>query len=263
MQKELVFLKGNRDGIEVVLDDGEAFNEVFVRLHEKIKLSLLFFSGSSVTVNAGQRTLSSNEENQIKELLQQEFNLSYAGIVGSGALQNQPVDTQGTALPVEKMEEERLTEPFHGKDQLVKGARAGKSVIVKKTLRGGQSIEFSGSIVVLGDVNPAAKVVAEGDVVIMGTVRGFVHAGSKGNKEAIVAALRFVNPLIQIAGIKASPELPLERHEPGQHPSPFQLKGIKDSPELPLEPCQVARLEKNSVVFSIMDGYFGKESKPR
>ena len=50
----------------------------------------------------------------------------------------------------------------------------------------------------LGDVNPGAEVVAEGDVVVFGRLRGFVHAGSTGNIRSTIAALDLDSPRIQI-----------------------------------------------------------------
>lgn len=58
----------------------------------------------------------------------------------------------------------------------------------KGSLRSGQKIEVEGSIVVIGDVNSGAEVIAADNIVIIGTLRGLAHAGAKGNKEAIIAA---------------------------------------------------------------------------
>ena len=56
------------------------------------------------------------------------------------------------------------------------------------SLRSGQKLEIEGSIVVLGDVNRGAEVVASDNIVVLGTLRGLAHAGAKGNKQAIIAA---------------------------------------------------------------------------
>lgn len=79
--------------------------------------------------------------------------------------------------------------------------------IVPKTLRSGQKVEYDGSVVVLGDVNPDAYVVASGSVIVMGTLRGFVHAGSGGDESAVVMALKFLPQQVRIAGyITRSPD---------------------------------------------------------
>ena len=57
----------------------------------------------------------------------------------------------------------------------------------KGSLRSGQRIEIDGSIVIIGDVNSGAEVIATDNIVVIGTLRGLAHAGAKGNKEAIIA----------------------------------------------------------------------------
>ena len=58
----------------------------------------------------------------------------------------------------------------------------------KGSLRSGQRIEVEGSIVVIGDVNSGAEVIAADNIIVIGKLRGLAHAGAKGNKEAIIAA---------------------------------------------------------------------------
>lgn len=56
------------------------------------------------------------------------------------------------------------------------------------SLRSGQRLEFDGSIVIIGDVNAGAEVVAGDNIIVQGALRGLAHAGAKGNKGAIVTA---------------------------------------------------------------------------
>lgn len=69
------------------------------------------------------------------------------------------------------------------------------------SLRSGQKIEFEGSIVIMGDVNGGAEIVAGENIVILGNLRGIAHAGAKGNKKAIIAANKIEVPQIRIANI--------------------------------------------------------------
>lgn len=71
----------------------------------------------------------------------------------------------------------------------------------KGNLRSGQKVEFEGSLVILGDVNGGAEVVAGENIVIMGVLRGLAHAGAKGNKKAFIATNRIECPQIRIANI--------------------------------------------------------------
>ena len=56
------------------------------------------------------------------------------------------------------------------------------------SLRSGQKMEVEGSIVILGDVNSGAEIMATDNIVVLGTLRGLAHAGAKGNKQAIISA---------------------------------------------------------------------------
>ncbi len=69
------------------------------------------------------------------------------------------------------------------------------------SLRSGQRIEEEGSLVVLGDVNSGAEVIASDNIVVLGTLRGLAHAGAKGNKEAIIAAGRLDTVQMRISNI--------------------------------------------------------------
>ena len=71
----------------------------------------------------------------------------------------------------------------------------------KSSLRSGQSIEFEGSVVVLGDVNAGAEVIAEDNIIVLGVLRGMAHAGARGNEQAIIAAHRIDALQIRIASI--------------------------------------------------------------
>lgn len=70
---------------------------------------------------------------------------------------------------------------------------------VKRTVRSGVRIEYEGNVVVVGDVNPGAEVVAGGSVVVWGRLRGVVHAGAGGDTEAVVCALDLSPTQLRIA----------------------------------------------------------------
>ncbi|SHK60930.1 septum site-determining protein MinC [Desulforamulus aeronauticus] len=73
------------------------------------------------------------------------------------------------------------------------------TVLVQRTLRSGQSVYHDGNVVVLGDVNPGAEIVATGNIVVMGALRGVVHAGAKGDANAVILAFRLRPTQLRIA----------------------------------------------------------------
>lgn len=73
------------------------------------------------------------------------------------------------------------------------------TILVRRTLRSGQKIHFDGNVVVVGDVNPGAEIVASGHVIVLGTLRGVVHAGASGDEQAAVLAFRLQPTQLRIA----------------------------------------------------------------
>lgn len=69
------------------------------------------------------------------------------------------------------------------------------------SLRSGQKMETEGSLVIIGDVNSGAEVMASDNIVVLGALRGLAHAGAKGNKQAIIAAGLFDAVQVRIANI--------------------------------------------------------------
>ncbi len=69
------------------------------------------------------------------------------------------------------------------------------------SLRSGQKMETEGSIVIIGDVNSGAEVMASDNIIVLGALRGLAHAGAKGNKQAIIAAGLVDTVQIRIANI--------------------------------------------------------------
>ena len=91
---------------------------------------------------------------------------------------------------------------LHGiKKTFYKEVATSETKFHKGSLRSGQRLEFEGSLVIIGDVNAGAEVIAGENIVVLGNLRGLAHAGAKGNKQAIVAAHRIDTHQLRIANI--------------------------------------------------------------
>ena len=91
---------------------------------------------------------------------------------------------------------------LHGiKKDFRKEIASSETKFYKASLRSGQKIEFEGSVVIIGDVNDGAEVIAEDNIVVLGALRGMAHAGAKGNNEAVIAARIIDSPQIRIGTI--------------------------------------------------------------
>jgi septum site-determining protein MinC len=75
-------------------------------------------------------------------------------------------------------------------------------------VRSGTEIRHAGNIILVGDVNPGGNLIANGDILIWGTLRGTAHAGAEGNQDAIIMILKLGASQLRIADLVArvSPE---------------------------------------------------------
>lgn len=119
------------------------------------------------------------------------------------------------------LEQDELKESFM--KQVVEGRQGERDFntgrFYKGTLRSGQVLESETSIIILGDVNPGATIVSKGNVVVLGSLKGTIHAGAVGNEDAFVAALNMAPVQIRIADVIA-------RSGDG----PIQMKGSATGP---------------------------------
>ena len=73
------------------------------------------------------------------------------------------------------------------------------TLYINQTLRSGQTITSDGNIVIIGDANPGSEIIARGDVTVWGVLGGIAQAGSKGNKNAVIRALKLNAIQLRIA----------------------------------------------------------------
>jgi len=74
-----------------------------------------------------------------------------------------------------------------------------EGLFIRRTLRSGQVVRYPGSVVIIGDVNAGAEVIAEGDVLVWGSLRGMVQAGASGDETATVSALHLAPTQLRLA----------------------------------------------------------------
>lgn len=89
--------------------------------------------------------------------------------------------------------------------QCFKGIDEGITKFCRGTVRSGQMIDFNGNVIIIGDVNPGGEIKATGNIIVLGSLKGLVHAGSDGNKKAIVVSLNLQPTQLRIAGIITRP----------------------------------------------------------
>jgi septum site-determining protein MinC len=184
-------IKGIKDGLLVTLGEGN-WPDLREDLLRYIDEKENFFKGAKVALEVGNHPLHSEELNNIRTILK-EKGISLWAILSNSSVTEQASKKIGLATSLAQVRTERNIKPI---DTDLAGESA---ILVKRTMRSGFRVSFAGHIIVLGDVNPGAEIVAKGSVIIWGRLRGVVHAGAEGDENAFVCALDLNPTQLRIA----------------------------------------------------------------
>src|SRR5215510_141067 len=177
----LIQIKGLRDGLLVSLDDA-SWDEQRTAFLAQVDAQPDFFQGARLALDVASQVLHVNQLVELRDQLS-ERGISLWAVVSESPTTEKTAQLLGLATRISK------PRPEEGRKFAVDDLGEETALFLNRTLRSGTRIEFAGHIVVLGDVNPGAELIAEGNVIIWGRLRGMVHAGSRGNKDAVICAL--------------------------------------------------------------------------
>jgi septum site-determining protein MinC len=196
----LVQIKGIRDGLLVSLGDA-GWPVVQHALLERIEQQPAFFQGARLALDVGGQVLKSAELSQLRDQLSDHGIMLWA-ILSNSPLTENTAQILGLATRIARPRPAEKAQPA-----VARAADEETAMWVNKTLRSGMRIEFAGHVIIFGDVNSGAEVVAGGSVIVWGRLRGVVHAGAQGNRSAVVCALELFPTQLRIAGeIAVAPE---------------------------------------------------------
>lgn len=201
-----VVIKGSKNGISVVLDGTMEFDALKNQIKEKFSSASKFFGGADMAISFEGRELTSDEENEILDIISEVSDLHIVCVMEHDDKKDAEFERAVRSVMQEKNPEpadlEDHAEYVNVNDSVDDNSLAA-TAFCKGTLRSGQLFESESSVIVLGDVNPGGKVISKGNVIILGSLRGNVYAGADGNENAFVVALE-MNPMqIKIADVIA------------------------------------------------------------
>jgi septum site-determining protein MinC len=184
-------IKGLRDGLLITVGDGE-WSALEPALLEQIRTQQAFFQGARVALEVGPQILRVNDLVSLRDRLSEQ-GVSLWAVLSESPTTEKTAQLLGLATRISKPRPEE-TRQFS-----VDNLGDETALFLSKTLRSGTRIEFPGHVVVIGDVNPGAEIIAEGNVLVWGRVRGMIHAGAKGNTSAYICALDLSPTQLRIA----------------------------------------------------------------
>lgn len=210
--KQQINIKGIRDGLLVTLGNRSfafTFEDMLQALTAELAQKQAFLRGSRVVIEAGERPFTRSQLTKLQDqftrhelelyavLAEREETRVAARDLGLATrLPGSQTDLNGNALPDTK-------NIANGGGKTAVPPPGG--LLLKETLRSGRSIYHEGHIVIIGDVNPGAEIIAGGDVVVWGRLRGLVHAGAMGDETAVICALALTPTQLRIADQIAIP----------------------------------------------------------
>ena len=203
---QTVAIKGVKDGLLISLNDAEEWQGVMADLAARIDQQSSFFAGARITLDVGARPVRKDELGSAKALLERRGLTLYAVMSESKTTIDSASALDLRANLVNAGQQDQNTSATQEED-------GPFGVMIRRTLRSGRTVRSQGHVVVFGDVNPGAEIIADGDVIVWGRLRGNVHAGASGDESALVCALDMIPTQLRIAGyISISPSD--KRHKP-------------------------------------------------
>ena len=201
--KTSLHIKGVHDALLIKVDDG-AWTDVRPALVESIEAQEDFFQGARVALEVGERALGAAELGSLRDALAR-MDITLAAVISTHPATQDAAADLGIARSLAHRPRKDPLE-MEGVDTEVGGDDA---IFIQRTLRSGNNVRFAGHVIVLGDVNPGAEIVAGGNIIIWGRLRGVVHAGAAGNEQACICALELAPTQLRIAShVAVSPKRP-------------------------------------------------------
>ncbi len=208
-------LRGARHGILVSVREDVDFAIAVEALRVRLAQENGFYAGSGVSLDLGWRELGESEMERLEAVLA-ECGVGLLGIIstslttraraearghkaiigrlGLSQHQGRAIRREGGARPPLSSVPAVPADPV----PLAPGPDKDPTLMVRRTLRSGQTVRYTGNVVIMGDVNPGATVEAEGDVVVLGSLRGQAHAGTSGREGSVVVALAMLATQLRI-----------------------------------------------------------------
>jgi septum site-determining protein MinC len=198
MMNTPLMVKGIQNGLLITLPTGE-WSNVTDLLLSTVAAQDDFFRGARLAIQVDDRPLGAAELGSLRSALAEHEVILWAIISTSEATQSAAANL-GLSRDLEAR---RSEDDDHPVDTQLPGEDA---VLLQRTLRSGHSVRHPGHVIVVGDINPGAEIIAGGHVVVWGRLRGVVHAGAAGDENAMVCALDLAPTQLRIAGhITVSP----------------------------------------------------------
>lgn len=174
-----VLVKSTKRGLRLVLDPEIPYEILKEKIREKFQSTKDFFQDTSFAICFSGRVLSQQQEQELVELITRISKAEILCVLEENELQDAYI-------------EERLQQIL-----LEKQMRSGQ--FHKGDIYAGQTLECEHSVIILGNVEKGGKVISKGNIVVLGSLKGYAFAGASGNTQAFISALSIETVQLKIA----------------------------------------------------------------
>ncbi|MCD7981871.1 MAG: septum site-determining protein MinC [Clostridiales bacterium] len=180
---QAVMIKSNKYGIQLILDPDMPFADLLGAVIEKFEDSRKFFKDAKLAVAFEGRDLTPEESFRLVEAITDHTDITVICVIDN-----------------DKAHEDMFKKQIDTYNE----TEAGKNgEFYRGSLQAGQVLESVSGIVVVGDVNPDARIISQGNIIVLGALRGNAYAGAAGNENCFIAALEMHPTQLQIGDVLA------------------------------------------------------------
>ncbi|MGM0437166.1 MAG: septum site-determining protein MinC [Bacillota bacterium] len=165
-------------GVVINLDSKKRFEDIKKELIKHVNKANNFFAGADIYLNITGHRFKLEEVTELIEIIKDYNDINEVYI-------DNTVENKKTELNNKK------TEIKNKKDTL----------LIERTIRSGQRVKYPTNVVIMGDINPGAVVIAGGDIIVLGKLKGVVHAGADGSYDAKIFAMCLEATQLRIANV--------------------------------------------------------------
>lgn len=199
-----ISIKGNKDGLLILIPEGN-WNEILHQLSDILEKDKNFWIGAQASVDLGNHELDEVQLNRFYEMLIKRHHLIINAVYSKNESTRKFAEKLnlkvGKVHPLMQKQPPNLAVENTMPIQTNSGVTSGNATYIKQTLRSGQIVKFDGNVVVYGDTNPGSEIIASGDIIVIGTLRGIAHAGAKGDESCQIVSTNLRATQLRIGSV--------------------------------------------------------------
>lgn len=222
-KQNLVKISGRGTLVNLEIDDSVPVETACRTLRDRLASDRQLYAHGDVLVDIGQRILSDDAQARIRKVIESESGLTIKQFWCDPSVFAREqerirhlIALHGrNSIQIPGQEQDSHSEPDEPGPDLTShngvtveeppgvNRRSVPADIIRGTCRAGEVLKFPGNVVVVGNVNPGAQIIAEGDILVFGTLRGTAHAGASGDSTAVILAMSSASPQLRIGDFLA------------------------------------------------------------